>query len=96
MSSAEEHTLEFTITTEGNYVIKFQNNGTGFSEFLLLACKIKNLSPAPTSIDDIFLKDVDKEGLEIFTIDGKKIPTLQHGINIIRRNGMDVKKVYVK
>jgi hypothetical protein len=96
MSSAEEHTLEFTITTEGNYVIKFQNNGTGFSEFLLLACKIKNLNPAPTSIDDLFLKDVDKEGLEIFTIDGKKIPTLQHGINIIRRNGFDVKKVYVK
>lgn len=96
MSSAEEHTLEFTIPTEGNYVIKFQNNGTGFSEFLLLACKIKNLNPAPTSIDDLFLKDVDKEGLEIFTIDGKKIPTLQHGINIIRRNGFDVKKVYVK
>lgn len=96
LSSSEEHTLEFEITAEGNYVIKFQNNGTGFSEFLLLACKIKNLTPAPTGIDEIILKDIDKEGLEIFTLDGKKIPTLQHGINIIRRNGFDVKKVYVK
>ena len=96
LSSSEEHTLEFTIQTEGNYVINFLNNGTGFSEFLLLDCKIKNLNPAPTGIDNVFLKDIDKEGLEIFTLDGKKIPTLQHGINIIRRNGFDVKKVYVK
>ena len=96
LSSSEEHTLEFTIQTEGNYVINFLNNGTGFSEFLLLDCKIKNLNSSATGIDNVFLKDIDKEGIEIFTLDGKKIPTLQRGINIIRRNGKDVKKVFVK
>ena len=96
LSSAEENTFEFTISTQGDYVINFQNNGTGFSEFLLLACKVKNLNPAPTGIDNVFLKDIASDGIEIFTVDGKKIPTLQHGINIIRRNGVDVKKVYVK
>ena len=96
LSSAEVKTLEFTIQTEGNYVINFQNNGTGFSEFLLLACKIKNLNPSATGIDNVFFKDIDSEGIEIFTIEGKKIPALQRGINIIRKNGKDVKKVFVR
>lgn len=99
LSAAEEKVLEFEIKEKGNYVINFQNNGTGFSEFLLLSCRVKKLSDPSgdvSGIDSIFFKDEDTNGLEIFTVDGKKIPSLQRGLNIIRRKGMDVKKVYVK
>lgn len=98
LSSAEVKTFEFTIENQGNYVINFQNNGTSFSEFLLLSCSIKPIrtNADQTGIDTIFLGDINPESIEIYTIDGKKIPSLQKGINIIRRNGMDIKKIFVR
>lgn len=98
LSSAEVRTLEFTVTRQGNYIINFQNNGTGFSEFLLLSCCIKPTAGTtePTGIDNLFLGDIEKDGIEIFTADGMKVPSLRQGLNIIRRHGMDVKKVFVR
>lgn len=57
LSSCVERTLEFTITRAGNYIINFQNNGTGFSEFLLCACKIEGELPP------VLLGDANGDGV---------------------------------
>ena len=93
LSSAQEHTLEFTITTTGNYIINLTGGG-GWNEYLLLACSIHSV-PDETEITEIVLgSDADK--MEIYDITGKRLPSLQHGINIIRMNGDDVRKVFIK
>ena len=47
-------------------------------------------------LEEVFMDDMGYVYATLPANTGKKIPTLQHGINIIRRNGVDVKKVYVK
>lgn len=90
LSSAEEHTMEFTIGKAGNYVVNFNNSG----EAILLECKV-NKKLAPTSIDDQVL-GTSADVYEIYDLQGRRLPSLQHGMNIIRKNGLDVRKIYIK
>lgn len=91
LSSAVERTLEFTINKAANYLINFVGGG----EYLLTACRINKI-PEPTDIDEVVFKDTNADSYEIYDLSGKRIPSLQRGMNIIRRNGMDVKKVFIK
>ncbi len=95
LSATPVRKLEFEVTKEANYVITFKNNGTGFSEFLLLHCQLK-MTEDPSGVDALFV-DADKAAVtEIVGVDGKVLPHLQKGINIIRVNGNIVKKVFIR
>lgn len=48
---------------------------------------------APTGIESV---SADDGTCQIYTIDGKPVKTLQKGVNIIRYQDGNVKKVYVK
>lgn len=97
LSSATVRELEFTIKVENDYVIKFANNGTGFSEFLLPLCQL-NLVPDPSSIDEIAFGDSFRQvsEMQIFDLEGRPRESLQHGMNIVRTMNGEIKKIYVK
>ncbi len=82
LQSAKEYELAFDITQKGNYVISFANNGTGFSEFLLLECRVNTVVP-----DGVFFAtNGDGEDIshaKIFNASGVALPSLQKGMNII-------------
>lgn len=94
LSSTKMRTMEFEVMKEGNYVIRFQNNGGGFSEFLLLSCQVKNIDD-PSAVDAVFFDGEAAENVEIYSADGIRMPKLQQGINVLRIKGQ-VKTVFVK
>lgn len=55
LSKAKVSTMEFEVKNEANYVIKFVNNGTGFSEFLLMSCRLNKVM-------DMLKGDVNLDG----------------------------------
>ena len=97
LSSAIEREMTFTVTKEGDYVINFYTDGGEWGgEMLLLSCRV-NKESTQTSIDSITVGgDILPAGSEIFDENGRKLPSLQRGINIIRRNGVEVKKVFIR
>lgn len=92
LSSAQEHTLQFTIQTGGDYVINLTGGG-GWNEYLLLECSIHKENV--TGVTDLF-PDECADDFEIYDLSGRRIQSLQHGMNIIRRNGDEVGKVFIK
>lgn len=94
LSSATKRQLKFKVTTAGNYVINFLNNGTGFSEFLLAACQVNKVSD-PTAIQNTFIGEQTGE-YRIYNLKGVEVPSLQKGVNIIRFDNGTIKKVFVK
>lgn len=96
LSSAPERSLEVKITEEGDYVIKFMNNGTGFDEFLLTNCRLGIVESGEDAINAIEADNLQQPGTEIYALDGRRLTRLQKGVNIIRRQGVEVKKIYVK
>ncbi|MBR1667079.1 MAG: leucine-rich repeat domain-containing protein [Bacteroidaceae bacterium] len=56
--------------------------------------KIVALTEEDTGIEDVMTEELSSSNT-IYTIDGRRLNTLQKGVNIIR-NGKEVKKVYVK
>lgn len=95
LSSAEEHSLEFEIKREAPYVIRFENNGAGFSEFLLTSCRI-NAVDDEESIQSVFIDDELAGDCQIYSVDGQLRSSLQRGMNVIVRHGQMVRKVYVR
>ena len=90
MSGAACNELEVVVRQEGNYVISFRNVGDGFSEYLLLECKLSN--DALDSIEDLTgCGDEEVDG--IYGIDGVKRDGLQKGLNIIVFRGGKSKKI---
>lgn len=91
ISSAKLYEQEFNVTEPGNYVIRFQNNGTGFNEFLLLECRINIKSLA---IEDVL---TESAGIaEIYDVNGIRRESLQRGLNIIRTTDGKVRKFMMK
>ena len=96
LSSAEEKTMEFEVKTEGDYIINFYTNGGDWAEFLLLSCCVNKI-PESTDIESTVIgSDFTGGEYEIFDEAGRRIPALKRGINIIRRRGVEVKKVFVR
>lgn len=93
LSSVQEHTLEFTVAAQGDYVIRLAGGG-GWNEYLLVACSINSVLNE-TGITELVLGD-DADAVEIFDLSGKRLTSLQHGMNIIRKNGNEVRKVFIK
>jgi hypothetical protein len=88
--------LSFTVTTPGQYIISFVNNGTGFDEFLLLECRINTVIP-----DGIFSLATDDEEqmqtpIAIYSPSGVKRDAMQKGLNIIVTPSGKTKKIIIK
>jgi hypothetical protein len=91
LTSAKLYELPFDITEAGNYIIRFQNNGTGFDEFLLLECRING---KPNSIQDILPASTTVKA--IYDINGVRHESLQKGLNIVVTTDGKVRKFMIK
>lgn len=90
VSSAVCHELDVNITKAGNYIISFTNAESGFSEFLLLECKLSDCAIA--GIGSIVAGN-GEDIIGIYGIDGVKRSGLQKGLNILQLRGGKTKKV---
>ena len=93
LSSAKNQTLSFTVSKQGNYVIKFtdETSGTGMHEFLLLECRV---SPATTTrIDGITLGNAT-EGL--YDLNGRRVDNDAKGVLILRSADGTTRKIIRK
>lgn len=93
LASAQLKELPFEITKKGDYVISFVNNGTGFSEFLLLECRV-NSTGSSGIVEQQSLRTTLPSG--IYSIQGVRRGELQPGINIIVYPDGTSRKVMVR
>ena len=91
LTSARLYELDFNITDAGNYVIRFQNAGGGFEEFLLLECRINS---EPDGIENIISTPATTKA--IYDINGVRRESLQKGLNIIVTTDGKVRKLMIK
>ena len=94
VSSAVSRTLEFTIATKGNYVIRFSDETTvgGYHEFLLLDCRLN--SKVPVGI--VPATSVRHLPVGIYAPDGRQLRTLGRGMNIVVGDDGVSRKVMAK
>ena len=95
ISSAERNTLDFEVTTKGNYIIQFKEVGSGMQEFLLAECRLRDLS-AVTGITQYPTSDTRHLAKGIYSPTGVKRQTLQHGLNIVVDANGKTKKIIIK
>ncbi len=95
LTSAQTQVLEFDVKNAGNYTLKFTNSDViaGYDEFLLLQCDLR-LKPAEDGILEI--SESNDSGNELFSLDGRRITTLQSGVNIIRDKNGNARKFIVR
>lgn len=91
LTAAKTYELDFDITEEGNYVISFINNGSGFDEFLLLECRLNTRVP-----DGLDMVHEQSFSPSIFDLTGIRQRSLHRGLNIIVTSDGTVHKVIVK
>jgi hypothetical protein len=96
LSSAVERSLQFTVPSEGNYIISFTNLDVvgGFDEFLLLACRVNQVIE-PSALD-ILDSEEQNDVQQITTADGVNHDGLQRGLNIIQYKSGKTRKVWLK
>ena len=89
LSSAEQHTLEFTVQTKGNYVISFQTATGGYLEYLLLDCRVTR-----ETTEGIQLTSADGEKTTVvYDLNGMRRLQTARGLNIIRTSDGKTRKV---
>ena len=93
LASATLVELPFEITEAGNHVISFINNGTGFSEFLLLHCRI--IPTGTLGIDNITTATPSRP-VGIYAPNGQPRQSLQKGLNIVILPDGTTKKIMLK
>ncbi|NPD91364.1 glycosyl hydrolase family 98 [Prevotella sp. PMUR] len=90
VSGAVCNELEVEIKQEGNYIISFRNSADGFSEYLLLECRLSK--DDQNSIGSVVGNEGD-EVTAIYGIDGVKRSGLQKGLNIVILRSGKSKKI---
>ncbi len=93
ISSAVRNTLDFEVTTKGNYIIQFKESGSGMQEFLLAECRIRDLSQV-TGITTVHATSRWPQG--IYSPAGVHRKSLQHGLNIVVDADGNTKKVMIR
>ena len=93
ISSAVRNTLDFEVTTKGNYIIQFKESGSGMQEFLLAECRIRDLSQV-TGITTVHATNRWPQG--IYSPAGVHRKSLQHGLNIVVDADGNTKKVMIR
>ena len=84
--------MPFEVSKKGNYVISFINNGTGFSEFLLLECRVN--TTGASGINEHVTHTTLPVG--IYSIQGVRREAMQKGINIVVYPDGSSRKVMVR
>ena len=95
LSSAKKQTLEFTVKTKGNYVISFVPVSGGYTEYLLLDCRVTQ-TKSESGIDDVTQHStIDTQ--QYFDLQGRPVTNPRRGQVIILR-GADgqSKKIIMK
>ena len=97
ISSAQNRTLECTVETADNYVIRFsdESSGTGLHEFLLLECKlttviVDGITSHPTTFNS------QLSTFNSYSLSGVRSTTITRGINIVRTTNGQTRKILVK
>lgn len=93
ISTAQRNTLDFEVTTKGDYVIRFKEVGSGMQEFLLAECRIRDLSQV-TGITTVHTTSRWPQG--IYSPAGVHRKSLQHGLNIVVDADGNTKKVMIR
>ncbi|MBQ7509626.1 MAG: glycosyl hydrolase family 98 [Prevotella sp.] len=93
LTSASLVELPFEVTEGGKHIISFIDNGTGFDEFLLLACRV---IPVNTSGIASLHHESSTLPAGIYSLSGTRRQSLQSGMNIIVTTSGEVRKVMVK
>jgi hypothetical protein len=93
ISTAQRNTLDFEVTTKGDYVIRFKEVGSGMQEFLLTECRIRDLSLV-TGITTVHAASRWPQG--IYSPAGVHRKSLQHGLNIVVDADGNTKKVMIR
>ena len=93
ISTAQRNTLDFEVTTKGDYVIRFKEVGSGMQEFLLAECRIRDLSQV-TGITTVHATSRWPQG--IYSPAGVHRKSLQHGLNIVVDADGNTKKVMIR
>ena len=94
LSSATLRELSFTVTQPGNYIVRFSDvtASGGYHEFLLLECRINSLTTT-----GIFTEMADrKRPAGIFDPSGRRLQSLQRGLNIVVNADGTIRKMFVK
>jgi hypothetical protein len=96
LSAAERKTLNFEVTTGGNYIIQFKNTSTagGMMEFLLAECRLRDLDSALSGIATHTADSRLPKG--IYSPSGVRLQGLQRGLNIVVSADGKSRKVYVR
>ena len=90
LTSAQEHTLEFSVQQQGNYIISFhdETSGSGYHEFLLLECLLNNVGSnaieSPWEASSVYT---------FYDLNGRRANTQGKGIYIMRAPDGKVRKV---
>ncbi len=93
ISSAERNTMDFEITTKGNYIIQFKEVGSGMQEFLLAECRVRDLS----TVTGITTVNADiRRPAGIYDPSGRRLNAPRRGLNIIVNADGTTRKVMVK
>ena len=93
ISSAERNTLNFEVTTAGNYVIQFKEVGSGMQEFLIAECRLRDLGKT-TGITTVNAASRWPQG--IYSPTGVHRQALQRGLNIVVDADGNIKKVMIR
>ena len=93
ISSAQRNTMDFEVTTKGDYVIQFKEVGSGMQEFLLAECRLRDLSSA-TGITTVNAASRWPRG--IYSPTGIHHQSLQPGLNIVVDADGNIKKIFVR
>jgi len=90
LTSAQEHTLEFSVQQQGNYIISFhdETSGSGYHEFLLLECLLNNVGSnaieSPWEASSVYT---------FYDLNGRRANTQGKGIYIMRAPDGKARKV---
>ena len=97
VKSAQLRELPFTISEAGNYYVRFSDdsNAGGFTEFLLLECRINTVAAAD-AIPVLSSSDESVTPVAIYDLQGRRQPALQRGINIVRTADGKTRKINIK
>ena len=97
VKSAQLRELPFTISEAGNYYVRFSDdsNAGGFTEFLLLECRINTVAAAD-AIPVLSSSDESVTPVAIYDLQGHRQPALQRGINIVRTADGKTRKINIK
>ena len=93
ISSAERNSLNFEVTTAGNYVIQFKEVGSGMQEFLIAECRLRDLGKT-TGITTVNAASRWPQG--IYSPTGVHRQALQRGLNIVVDADGNIKKVMIR